>query len=198
VLKLFHNPDSRSSRFIWLLEELGLSYELVYVEIPRGGQGSPDPANPHPDKRVPALLHDRQLITESAAIALYLTEAFPTAGLGPPIGDPRRADYLTWLAFYAGEMEPAFGMYRRGWTDQDPQLANNHERVHQRVLTALANGEYLLGDRFTAADVLVSSPYQWLRDFGPPSSSIDGWLARLAARPAAIRAAQRDQKAAAS
>ena len=88
MLKLFHNPDSRSSRFIWLLEELALDYELIYVEIPRRGTGSPDPANPHPDKRVPALTHDGHLITESAAIALYLTDAFPKAGLGPPVGDP--------------------------------------------------------------------------------------------------------------
>ena len=196
MLKLFHNPDSRSSRFIWLLEELGVDYELVYVEIPRGGKGSPDPSNPHPDKRVPALIHDGRLITESAAIALYLTDAFPQAGLGPLVGDPRRADYLTWLAFYAGEMEPAFGMYRRGWIDRDPQLATSHERVQKRVLTALSQGEYLLGDQFTAADALVCSPYQWLRDFGPTSSRIDPWLARLAARPAAIRAAERDRNTA--
>jgi glutathione S-transferase len=196
VLKLFHNPDSRSSRFIWLLEELGVDYELVCVEIPRGGKGSPDPSNPHPDKRVPALIHDGRLITESAAIALYLTDAFPQAGLGPLAGDPRRADYLTWLAFYAGEMEPAFGMYRRGWIDRDPQFSTSHERVQKRVLTALSQGEYLLGDQFTAADVLVCSPYQWLRDFGPTSPRIDQWLARLAARPAAIRAAERDRNTA--
>lgn len=194
MLKLFHNPDSRSSRFIWLLEELGVDYELIYVDIPRGGKGSPDSRNPHPDKRVPAVTHDGGLITESAAIALYLTDSFPDAALGPAIGDPRRADYLTWLAFYAGEMEPAFGMYRRGWIDKDPQFANNHDRVHRRVLTALANGPYVLGERFTAADVLVCSPYQWLRDFGPPSSAIDAWLTRLAARPAAIRATERDAR----
>lgn len=95
MLKLFHNPDSRSSRFIWLLEELGIDYELNYTDIPRwSGKGAPDPANPHPDKRVPALLHDGQLVTESAAIALYLTDTFfqPPASAqksghetGPPI-----------------------------------------------------------------------------------------------------------------
>lgn len=196
MLKLFHNPDSRSSRFIWLLEELAVDYDLVYVDIPRRGKGSPDPANPHPDKRVPALTHDGQLVTESAAIALYLTDAFPEAGLGPPVADPKRADYLTWLAFYAGEIEPAFDMYRRGWIEKDPlqALPKNHARVGKRVLTALSRGHFLLGDQFTAADILVSSPYQWLRDFGPPSAQIDAWLARLAARPAAIRAAERDQK----
>ncbi|HEY1892080.1 MAG TPA: glutathione S-transferase family protein [Steroidobacteraceae bacterium] len=197
MLKLFHNPDSRSSRFIWLLEELGVDYELVYVDIPRwSGKGAPDSGNPHPDKRVPALMHDDQLVTESAAIALYLTDAFPLAGLGPRVGDSGRAAYLTWLAFYAGEMELAFGMQRRGWTSRDPhrQLEKDHGRIQRRVLAALSQGPYIMGQRFTAADIMVSSPYQWVRDFGPPSPLIDDWLARLAARPAAIRGAARDER----
>lgn len=196
VLTLFHNPDSRSSRFIWLFEELDVEYELVYVDIPRwSGKGAPDLANPHPDKRVPALLHDGVLVTESAAIALYLTDAFPLARLGSNVGDSNRAAYVTWLAYYAGEMEPAFGMHRRGWTSRDPhhQLEKDYTRVQQRILTALLQGPYILGEQFTAADILVSSPYQWLRNFGPPSPLIDDWLARLAGRPAAIRAAARDK-----
>jgi glutathione S-transferase len=197
MLTLFHSPDSRSSRFIWLLEELGAAYELAYVDILRGSGRRADAANPHPDKRVPALLHDGQLVTESAAIALYLTDAFPQAGLGAPVGDPRRGAYLSWLAFYAGEIEMAFNMLRRGWLDKDPRqaLAKDHERVQSRVLAALGQGPYLTGTQFTAADILVASPYQWLRDFGPPSTLIDDWLARLADRPAAIRAAALDQPA---
>lgn len=196
MITLFHNPDSRSSRFIWLLEELNVEYELAYVDIPRwSGKGAPDLANPHPDKRVPALLHDGELVTESAAIALYLTDAFPHARLGPNVGDPGRAAYLTWLAYYAGEMEPAFGMHRRGWTSRDPrhQFEKDYKRVQQRILTALSQGPYILAGQFSAADILCSSPYQWLRDFGPPSPLIDDWLARLAGRPAAIRSAARDK-----
>src|SRR5580658_7931759 len=94
VLKLFHSPDSRSSRFIWLLEEIGEPYELVYTDILRlNGRGAPDLRNPHPDKSVPALLHDDTLVTESAAIALYLTDAFEGSGLGASIGEARRASY---------------------------------------------------------------------------------------------------------
>jgi glutathione S-transferase len=196
MLTLFHSPDSRSSRFIWLLEELGTAYQLAYVDIPRwSGRGRPDAANPHPDKRVPALLHEGQLVTESAAIALYLTDAFPQAGLGAPVGDPQRGAYLSWLAFYAGEIELAFGMFRRGWLDQDPHqsLAKDHQRIGARILSALDQGPYLMGAQFTAVDILVASPYQWLREFGPPSRAIDDWLTRLAGRPAAIRAAALDQ-----
>jgi glutathione S-transferase len=195
MLTLFHNPDSRSSRFIWLLEELAVEYELVYTNIPRwSGKGAPDPRNPHPDKRVPALVHDGRLVTESAAIALYLTDAFPGAELGVRAGGRDRGTYLSWLAFYAGEIELAFAVYRRGWTDRDPHgaMARDHARVGKRVTSALSIAPYLMGERFTAVDVLVSAPFQWIREFGPVSQDLDAWLKRLAARPAALRAAERD------
>ena len=81
-------PQSRSSRIVWLLEELGADYMLKITDIPRmDGTGAPDPANPHPDKKVPALVDDGVLITESIAIVQYLTDKFPAAGLGPRPGD---------------------------------------------------------------------------------------------------------------
>lgn len=111
MLTLHHNPDSRSSRFIWLLEELGAPYTLVYSTIKRlSGAGQPDAMNPHPDKRVPALVHDGQLVTEQAAIALYLTDLFPKSSLGAPAGSPERGAYLSWLAFYAGEIDVDYNM----------------------------------------------------------------------------------------
>ena len=195
MLKLFHSADSRSSRFVWLLEELDVSYELIYTDIRRrSGRGASDPANLHPDKRVPALVHDGELVTESAAIALYLTDTFPTAGLGPVIGSPGRAAYLTWLAFYAGEIEMAYAMYERNWIDLDPfkTISRDYARVNQRVVSALSIGPYLMGQHFGAVDILASGPYRWLRDFGPRSQQLDVWLERLAARPAAIRAAALD------
>jgi glutathione S-transferase len=196
MITLFHSPDSRSSRFIWLLEELAVEYELTYVDIPRfNGKGAPDPRNPHPDKRVPALLHDGRLVTESAAIALYLTDSFPAARFGASVGDPNRASYLTWLAFYAGEIEPAFELFRRGWIDQDPRkaFAKNLERVRGRIISSLARSPFLLGDAPTAADILVSGPFEWSEEFGPKSDSVDRWIATLKQRPAACRAAARDE-----
>ena len=107
MLTLFHAPMSRSSRFIWLLEELGAPYEIHQVSIfrPMQGQGAPDVANPHPDKRVPALLDDGVLVTESQAIALYLADRFPKAGLAPRIGERERGPYLTWMAWYSACLE---------------------------------------------------------------------------------------------
>lgn len=96
MLTLFHSLQSRSSRMIWLLEELGADYEIRYVDIPKmDGSGRPAPANPHPDKKVPALAHDGALVTESAAICLYLTDLHPDAGVGPGVGDPQRGAYLS-------------------------------------------------------------------------------------------------------
>jgi glutathione S-transferase len=196
VLTLYHNPDSRSSRFIWLLEEMGQPYDLVYVDIRRlNGSGAPDPRNPHPDKSVPALLHDDVLVTESVAIALYLTDAFPEAGLGVSAADPSRAAYLGWLAYYAGEIELVYEMLTRDWLDKDPRgrFARDHRRLLTRIETALANGPFLLRDRFTAADVLVSSPFQWTAELSAGSPAIAAWLDRLNRRPAALRAATLDK-----
>src|SRR5262245_16832534 len=98
MLTLHHAPRTRSSRIVWLLEELEAPYQIQYTTIARAdGSGGPDAANPHPDKKVPALVHDGALITESAAIILYLTDLFPEAGLGPRVGDRQRGPYLSWL-----------------------------------------------------------------------------------------------------
>lgn len=93
MLRLHHAPRSRSSRIVWLLEELKADCQIVYTTITRqDGSGDEDEANPHPDKKVPALVHDDVLITESSAIVLYLTDLFPEAGLGPQPKDPGAAN----------------------------------------------------------------------------------------------------------
>src|SRR5579859_5670765 len=109
MITLHHAPKSRSSRFLFLLEELGAPYEIKRVSIRRGdGSGAPDPENPHPHGKVPVIDDDGVIVYESSAIALYLTDTFPRAGLGPVVGDPLRGPYLSWLAYYTGVLEPAF------------------------------------------------------------------------------------------
>ncbi|HEY2709786.1 MAG TPA: glutathione S-transferase [Caulobacteraceae bacterium] len=188
MLKLYHAPDSRSSRFIWLLEELGADYEPVRCTIQRrSGAGAPDPRNPHPDKRVPALEHDGQLITEQAAIALYLTDLFRQSPIGAPPGSPDRGAYLTWLAFHAGEIDVAYNTRALGLGTAEPTVLRDHRRVAERVAAALAKGPFLLGARFTAADILASGPFEWDPELGARSPVIVDWVGRLAARPAAAR-----------
>ena len=198
MLTVYHAPRSRSSRILWLLEELGADYAVRYVDIPRmDGSGRADASNPHPDQKVPALVHDGALVTESAAICLYLTDLFPKAGIGPRVGDPERGAYLTWLAYYAGVIEPVA-------TIEFAKLAGNEvlartfrgrKEMHQRVAEALDGNPYLLGGAFSAADVLLGSLGQWAREMLPPGDVADAYLARLNARPALARALEKDAPA---
>lgn len=193
MLTLFHAPWSRSSRLVWLLEEIGAPFDIVYCDIRRmDGTGARDPRNPHPDGKVPALLHGDALITESAAVALYLTDLFPEAGLGAPVGSPERGAYLTWLAWTAGEMEPAFWDRIRGATATDPKAQARYDAVIARLLSALERGPWLMGPRFTAVDVMIGSALSWGREFVPDSDVLDAYVARVLDRPAAAAAALRD------
>ena len=194
MLTLFHAPHSRSSRIVWLLEELGVDYDIRYVDIFRAmtGTGDRDPANLHPDGKVPALLHDGALVTESAAVALYLTDLFPEAGLGATVGSHERAAYLTWLAWTAGEMEPAFWGRISGQTEGDPVAQGRYDAVIARLFGALERGPWLMGEQFTAVDVMVGSALAWGREFAPDSPLLDAYLARITARPASLGSAQKD------
>jgi len=194
MITLYHAPQSRSSRMIWLLEELGVPYEIHPVSIfrPMTGEGAPDPANPHPDKRVPAIEHDGALVAESVAILLYLTDAFPDAGLGPRPGTPERGTYLTWLAWYAAEMEPAMFAAMMGELVGAPRKQRNYDAVVARLMQALADGPYVMGADFSGADFLISSALAFARQAFPPSEVIDAYIERCRTRPAAERGAALD------
>ena len=194
MLTLFHAPQSRSGRIVWLLEEIGADYDIVYVDIFRAMTltGARDPANLHPDGKVPALLHDEALVSESAAVALYLTDLHPEANLGASVGSPDRAAYVTWLAWTAGEMEPAFWSRISGAAESDPNAKARYDAVIARLLAALATGPYLMGDRFTAVDVMIASALAWGREYVPESALIDAYLERALNRPANERAAAKD------
>ena len=197
MLTLFHAPRSRSSRIVWLLEELGADYRIRYVDIPRrDGSGRSDPSNPHPDKKVPALAHDDVLVTESAAICLYLTDLHPDAGIGPVVGDARRGAYLTWLAYYAGVIEPVAAIELAG-LGSEPVLSRTFrglKEMNQRVLDALESGPFLLGGAFSAADVLLGSLGHFARHLLPAGDPVESYLARLNARPALARAMAKDAR----
>jgi glutathione S-transferase len=194
---LFHAPQSRSSRFLWLLEELNADCEIVYTDITRmDGSGAPDPNNPHPEKKVPALVHNGVLITESAAIAVYLTDLFPNASIGPQIGDPRRGPYLSWLAYYAGVIEPVVHFQLLG-LDDNPVLTRTFRgkaEMDRHILAALERHAYLLGDEFTAADIFLASLGHWMRDVLPGDDIVEVYLARCNARPALAAAQAKDAR----
>ncbi len=196
MITFYHAPRSRSSRIIWLLEELRVGYDIRPVSIfrPMTGEGSGDPANPHPDKCVPAIVHDGGLVAESIAIVLYLTDAFPAEGLGIGVGDARRGDYLTWLIWYAAEMEPAMMAGLQGEL-ATPMKKRRFDAVVKRIETALAKGPFAMGDAFTSVDLVIVSAVRFARRIFPASAALDAYVARCLARPAALRAETLDDAA---
>ena len=192
MLTLFHCPRTRSASILWLLEETGAPYELKRVTIQRtDGSGARDPANPHPHGKTPALMHDGALIYESTAIALYVADLFPGAGLAPPIGDARRGPFLSWLAYYSGVMEPAFVSkflnYQvprgaPGWVESDEAIAH--------LTGALNRAPYLLGDAFCAADIFYASMIALFmgNPLLPETPLLRAYSDRCRARPAFLRA----------
>ena len=186
-------PWSRSGRLVWLLEELGADYDILYCDITRrDGSGARDPGNPHPDGKVPALQHDDVLVTESLAIALYLTDLFPEAGLGAPVGSAGRGAALTWLAWVAGDLEPVLWSAITGEIARDAMAKARYDAAIARLFDALERGPCLMGDRFTAVDVMVGSSLGWARAHLPASDALDAYLARMGERPGNGRATEKD------
>ncbi len=196
MLTFIHSPQSRSTAILSLIEEMNIAdwIDIRQVTIPRmDGTGGRDPANPHPEGKVPALIHDGTLITERAAIMLHLTTLFPDSGVAPKPGTPEWGAFAAWLAWYQGVMEPVIVIEYAQLTH--PVLAvtfRGHDEVAARIRAALEQGPWLMGQHFTAADILVHSPYGWFPDATPDDPLIRDWVARCTARPAAQRAVAAD------
>jgi glutathione S-transferase len=200
MITLMHAPRSRSSSFLWLLEEIGEPYRIQYVSIRRGdGSGTLDASNPHPHGKVPVLMYDTTVIFEQSAIALYVADRYPRADLGPRIDDPARGSFLTLLAYYSGVVEPAFtSKFLRvavprgtaGWVDSD--------EVMDFINARLAKQSYIVGEKFTAADVLYASAFALFMDSplleGKRTRQLQDYVARCVSRPARARAAGEDQR----
>jgi len=196
MITLYHRPKTRSSRFLFLLEELEAPYRVQLVSVrQRDGSGALDPANPHPHGKVPAIADDGSVVFESSAIALYLTDKFTKNHLGPLVGEAQRGTYLSWLAYYAGVFEPsvlskfmkvAVPRGTAGWVEL--------EEVMPAILARLAAGPYMLGEHFTAVDVLFGTTFAQLAQSGllPQSPLIDAYVQRIVSRPAFARGMARD------
>ncbi|HEX4098243.1 MAG TPA: glutathione S-transferase N-terminal domain-containing protein, partial [Caulobacteraceae bacterium] len=118
MLTFYHAPNTRSGSIRWLLEELGAPYDVELVDI-RAPDGAPESYRAiQPNNKAPAIVHDGVAIHERSAICIYLCDAFPAAGLAPPIGDPRRGPYLSWLVYNDAVIEPVLGAKMRGETDE--------------------------------------------------------------------------------
>jgi glutathione S-transferase len=197
-LVLYHAAPSRSSIVHWMLEELGQPYELQMVSFKKGENRQPAYLAVNPMGKVPALKHGDTVITEAAAICTYLADEFPQAGLNIPVGDPRRGTYLKWLFFGPSCVEPA--ITERAFPRKEPParsalgFGDFDTVVDVLAKAAAAASPYLLGNKFTAADVIIGSGLRWGTMFKllPDRAEFKPYLATLAERPALRRATEKD------
>lgn len=195
-LIFYTNPMSRGRITRWLLEELGQPYDTVVLDY---GPAMQDPGyrSINPMGKVPAIVHRGRVVTEGAAIAAYLADAFPEAGLLP---EPEaRADYFRWLFFAAGPLEAAIIDRALGIAEipADKQMMvgyGSYERVVDTLEAALEGRRFIAGDRFSAADAYVGSQVGWGIQFGtlPRRPAFEAYWAGLAERPAGVRARELD------
>ncbi len=200
MLKLYHAPRSRSLRVLWLLEELGVDYELELIPFRKllaGEHRTPDYLALHPLGEVPLLRDGELRLFESGAICTWLSERHPEAGLTPSDGD-ERARWLQWLFFAVATLEPPAWTRLRHRRMLPPEKRNaatllSATRRYKKALAVLeeqlADGrEWLLGERFSAADILCVNTLLWARELLDEAPSATAWCQRARARPACRRA----------
>ena len=173
----YHSPHTRSTGTLALLRELGADYELRVLNMKAGEQRQPAYLAINPMGKVPALVHGETLITEQPAVFIYMGDLYPETGLAPQMGDPLRGAYLRWLAFYGSSYEPAL-----------------IDKALKRDAPPVGMCPYLLGERFTVADVLWGTAIDWTMRFGlvPDLPVLKAYVERMNARPSLVWAREKD------
>src|SRR6201995_153596 len=192
MMKLYWAPGSRSFSALWLMEETGQPYERVLTDISKGAQKTPEYLAINPMGKVPALQDGTATLAEAAAICAYVAERYPEAKLAPAVGDPLRAKYLHWLFFAPGCIEPAMVQVATK-IEMNPVAAGwgDAQRVYDVLDAALAKGPGILGEKFSAAHIVVGAGLNFavrLFKMVPSRPSFDAYIARCVERPAFQRA----------
>ena len=189
-LTLYWHPRTRSTRARWMLEELDVEHELRLVKLMEAEHKKPEHLERHPLGKVPVLQHGDRFIYESLAICLYLGDQFPEAGLAPALDDPRRGEYYQWMALSIGTFEPALFKLLLDKDDSADRRGSTVDTIIGVFERTLLGRMFLLGDRFSAADVMNGSIMGWAHSEGlvPEGSATDRWVRLLKDRPAYQRA----------
>ena len=191
IITFYTHPQSRGRTVHWLLEELGVPYDMRILDFDRREHKTPSYLAINPMGKVPAIVHRGVVVTEVVAICIYLADVFWKAGLAPALDDPKRGTYLRWFLFGVGCVEPAVidKMFARpparpgalGYGTYDDMLAG--------LTTALTPGPFILGERFSAVDVYLGSQLQFaIMTKGIESTPVfEQYISRWATRPALQR-----------
>jgi glutathione S-transferase len=197
MMKLYYWPRTRAFRALWMLEELKVPYEFAYVNIRAGEQNEPMFCHVNPMSKVPALEDDGAYVAESGAVLLYLADKFPEAGLGMPINDPQRGRFLQWMFFPGSCLEPAMAERMTGAPGNSVSFGwGDLGRVESALEGALSEGPWLLGERFTAADILVASTLKiaYMAKLIEPGGLLGDYVTRATSRDGHERASAIDRQ----
>jgi glutathione S-transferase len=190
-ITLYHHPFSRAANVVWSLEEIGVPYDLRFVDIMKGAQKAPDIVALNPMGKVPILTDGDLVVTEAAAIGLYLADRYSLGKLAPSPDDAARAAYLRWSLFSPSVIEPAVSAKTTGAQFKPSQVGwGMYESVIASMESAIAGRSYVLGDRFSMADCIFGGVVRYLLRFKlvEATPAFATYAERLAARPAAQRA----------
>ncbi len=192
---LYHHPYTRAANVVWMLEEVGAPYELRYVDVMSGGQKAPELLALNPMGKLPVLVDGEVVVTESAAIGLYLADRYAYGRLAPRVDDPARGTYLRWSLFAPSVIEPGSMAKAAGWPYKEGAAGwGSHPAMLAAMESALDNRAFVLGDTFSMADVIFGGTIRYMLTFGmlEPRPLFTAYAERLAERPAVQRAEARN------
>jgi glutathione S-transferase len=192
---LYHHPFSRASAVVWMLEEVGVPHELRYVDIMAGAHKAPEIVALNPMGKLPTLTDGDVVVTESAAIGLYLADRYAYGRLAPRVDDPARGTYLRWSLFAPSVIEPGAMAKLSGWAFKEGQAGwGSYEAMLSAMESAVANRDFILGDTFSMADVIFGGTVRYMLTFKmiEPRPALAAYAERLSARPAFVRAEARN------
>ena len=197
AITLYHHPFSRASTVVWMLEEVGVPYTLEFCDFTKGAHKSPEMLAKNPMGKLPVLEDDGLVVTETAAIGLYLADRYAPGRLAPALDDPARGTYFRWSLFAPSVIEPGSMAKAAGWTYKASQAGwGTHDAMVDTIEFAVRDREYLLGERFSMADVIFGGTVRYMLRFGMLAArpAVSAYAERLGARPAA-QAAERKNAA---
>jgi len=195
-ITLYHHPYTRAAGTLWMLEEVGVDYELRYVDIMAGEQKTPAILALNPMGKLPVLVDGDQVVTESAAVGLYLADRYASGRLAPKCDAPERGTYLRWSLFAPSVIEPGAMAKAAGWEYKPGQAGwGTHEAMLDAMASAIGDREFLLGSSFSMADVIFGGTLRFMLRFGMLEARpvFTAYVERLNQRPALQRADARNE-----
>lgn len=186
TITLHHNPFSRAATVVWMLEEVGVPYDLRFVDFRSNAQKSPELLAMNPMGKLPVLEDDGTVVTEVAAIGLYLADRYALGRLAPLPNDPARGAYLRWSLFAPSVIEPGAMAKMSGWEFKPGQAGWGAYDAMVEAMESALKGDFILGANFSMADVIFGGTLRYMLRFKMIEArpSFAAYAERLGARPA--------------